>query len=279
MTSHEPTGRLSLNHATIPGWTVPEAADGCARAGVGWLGLWRHRVAEAGLETCRRALRDAGVRPSSLCRAGWFLVPEEGGASDRRGDNVRAVEEAAALGVETLVLVCGPAPARDLGGGRRAIAEEIAELALVAAERGVRLAVEPMHPMYCADRSAVVTLDQALDLARAAGARTGVIVDSYHVWWDPRVEALIEDAGASILGFHVADWLVETPDMLNGRGMIGDGVIDFGRLREAVDRAGYTGPIEVEIFNPDVWALEGDEALGLIVERCAKHLFATASEL
>lgn len=272
MTVSDPRRRLSLNHATIPGWTVPEAADGCARAGVGWIGLWRSRVAESGLETCRRALRDAGVRPSSLCRAGWFLVPEEGGASDRRGDNVRAVEEAAALGAETLVLVCGPAPTRDLAAGRRAIGDAIAELAIVAANTGVRLAVEPMHPMYCADRSAVVTLDHALELAQAAGRGTGVIVDTYHVWWDSRAERLIERAGGSVLGFHVADWLVDTPDMLEGRGMIGDGVIDFHHLRGAVDRAGYTGPIEVEIFNPDVWALDGDEALGLIVDRCVEHV-------
>ena len=200
-------------------------------------------------------------------------MPEEGGPSDRRADNIRAVEEAAALGAPALVLVCGPAPTRDLGGARQAIAESIAELAAVADGSGVRLAVEAMHPMYCADRSAVVTLDHALDLARAAGAGTGVIVDSYHVWWDPRLELLLENAAGSVLGFHVADWLVETPDMLNGRGMIGDGVIDFRRLREAVDGAGYTGPIEVEIFNPDIWALDGDEALALILDRCEKHLF------
>ncbi len=272
MTVAEARSRLSLNHATIPGWTVAEAADGCARAGLGWLGLWRHRVAESGLEACRRALRDAGVRASSLCRAGWFLVPEERGASDRRGDNFRAVEEAAALGVETLAVVCGPAPTRDLVSGREAIGEAIIELAAVAAEAGVRLAVEPMHPMYCADRSAVVTLDHALDLAAAAGGGTGVIVDTYHLWWDPRAEPLISRAGSSILGFHVADWLVDTPDMLTGRGMIGDGVIDFRRLRRAVEEAGYTGPIEVEIFNPEVWALDGDEALRLIVTRCAEHV-------
>jgi sugar phosphate isomerase/epimerase len=272
MTVPDPRGRLSLNHATIPGWTVPEAADGCARTGLGWLGLWRNRVAETGLERCRRALRDAGVGASSLCRAGWFLVPEEGGASDRRGDNLRAIEEAAALGAQTLVLVCGPAPTRDLDAGRQAIGEAIAELAAAASGTGVRLAVEPMHPMYCADRSAVVTLDHALDLAEAAGDGTGVIVDTYHVWWDPRAESLIERAGASVLGFHVADWLVDTPDMLEGRGMIGDGVIDFHRLRGAVDRAGYAGPIEVEIFNPEVWALDGDEALRLIIDRCAEYV-------
>lgn len=274
MSSSEDLSRLSLNQATIPGWSVAEAAEGCARAGVGWLGLWRNRVAEAGLGPSVLALRDAGVRVSSLCRGGWFLVAEQGAPADRRADNLRAVEEAAALGAETLVLVCGPAPDRDLGAARRRIAEAIAELAAPAAQSGVRLAIEPMHPMYCGDRSVVVTLAQARAMAEAAGPQVGVAVDTYHVWWDPEVEAEVEATGPRILGFHLADWLVPTPHMLNGRGLMGDGVIDFRRLSGAVGRAGYRGPVEVEIFNPGIWALPGPDALRLVCERYLTQVLA-----
>lgn len=266
--------RLSLNQATIPSWSVAEAAEGCARAGVGWLGLWRNRVAEAGLGPSVRALRDAGVRASSLCRGGWFLVAEQGGPADRRADNLRAVEEAAELGAEALVLVCGPAPDRDLGSARGRMEQAIADLADQAARSGVRLAVEPMHPMYCGDRSVVVTLAQARAMAEAAGPQVGVAVDTYHVWWDPQVEAEIEATGSRILGFHLADWLVPTPHMLNGRGLMGDGVIDFPRLARAVERAGYEGPVEVEIFNPDFWALPGPDALRLVCERYLTQVLA-----
>lgn len=246
---------------------MAEAADNCARAGVGWLGIWRNRVAEVGLEASARALRDAGVRVSSLCRGGWFLASEPGGPRDRRSDNRRAVEEAAVVGAQVLVLVCGPAPGRDLPAARARVGEAIAELAEHASACGVRLGVEPLHPMYCGDRSVVVTLAQALGLARAAGRGTGVIVDTYHVWWDPDLPTQVGAAGDMILGYHLADWLVPTPDMLNGRGLPGDGVIDFGPIGRLVAAAGYRGPIEVEVFNPDVWALPGYQALRLVIER------------
>jgi sugar phosphate isomerase/epimerase len=259
--------RLSLNQATIPSWSVAQAAEGCARAGVGWLGLWRHRVAEVGLEASARALGDAGVRASSLCRGGWFLAAEAGGPADRRSDNRRAVEEAAALGAPVLVLVCGPAPDRDLVGARARIGEAVAELSEHAQACGVRLGVEPLHPMYCGDRSVIVTLAQAASLARTAGHEAGVVVDTYHVWWDPDLAAQIAAAGDLILGYHLADWLVPTPDMLNGRGLPGDGLIDFGHINRLVAAAGYRGPVEVEIFNPKVWAMPGHETLRRVVER------------
>lgn len=263
--------RLSLNQASIPAWSVAEAAEGCARAGLGWIGLWRDRVAEAGLEAAARQVTDAGIRVSSLCRGGWFSTGEGGG---RRDDNHRAVEEAARLGAPVLVLVCGPGPDGDLEEGRRRVAEGIAELAPIAEKSDVRLAVEPLHPMYCADRSVVVTLDQALRLADGAGHGTGVIVDAYHVWWDPAVWSGIADAGERILGFHVNDWLDPTPDMLNGRGLMGDGVIDLRRLREAVDAAGYEGPVEVEIFNDEFWRRPPDAALAQICRRYLERVAA-----
>jgi sugar phosphate isomerase/epimerase len=263
--------RLSLNQASIPAWNVAQAAEGCARAGVGWIGLWRDRVAETGLETAARQVADAGIRVSSLCRGGWFST---GDPDRRRDDNRRAVEEAARLGAPVLVLVCGPGPGGDLEEGRRRVADGIADLAPLAETSGVRLAVEPLHPMYCADRSVVVTLDQALRLAVDAGHGTGVIVDAYHVWWDPAVWAGIAAAGERILGFHVNDWLDPTPDILNGRGLMGDGVIDLRRLRGAVDEAGYEGPIEVEIFSDEFARRPPDQALARICERYLEHVAA-----
>lgn len=261
--------RLSLNQATIPAWTVPQAAEACARAGLGWIGVWRDRVEEARLAAAARAIRAAGLGVSSLCRGGWFDAGSEAGRKERMDDNRRAVEEAAELGAMCLILVTGPAPDRDLAASRDRIGAAIPELAEYAAERGVALAVEPLHPTFCADRSVVVTLDHALALAQAAGPpeRVGVVVDAYHVWWDPAVLSRIAACRGRILGFHVSDWLVPTADMLNGRGMMGDGAIDLRGLRRGVDATGYAGPIEVEIFNPEVWSLPPPEALGLVASR------------
>lgn len=267
-----PAPRLSLNQASIPGWTVPEAVEGCAREGVAWIALWRDRIAEVGLERAARAVRDAGLGVSSVCRGGWFCAPDAGGRAARRDDNRRAVEEASALGARTLILVCGPAADRDLDAGRRHVEEAIAELAPFARSHGVSLAIEPLHPMYCGDRSVVVTLGQALTMAGRAGTGVGVAVDVYHVWWDPAVWDCIDAARGRVEGFHVNDWLVPTPDMLNGRGMMGDGVIELRRFREAVDHAGYDGPIEVEIFNADLWKLAPEDALRLIVGRYREHV-------
>jgi sugar phosphate isomerase/epimerase len=178
------------------------------------------------------------------------------------------VDEAAELGAPVLVLVCGPAPDRDLEAARLMALEGIAEVAPYAAERGVRLAIEPLHPMFAGDRSVVVTLAQANSMAKQlASAAIGVAVDVYHVWWDPAVYTEIARAAGTILGCHVSDWLVPPPHHLFGRGIPGDGVIEIRKLREAVDAAGYNGPIEVEIFNQQVWDTPGDEVLATIKDR------------
>ena len=260
--------RLSLNQATVDSWTLREAVEGCARHGIGWIGPWRHRVAELGVTASARLIRDAGVRVSSLCRGGWFPAATAGERLARIDDNRRAVEEAAELGTDVLVLVCGPAPDRDLAAAREMVAEGVAATLEHAAACSVRLAVEPLHPMFAGDRSVIVTLAQALDLAeRFPAERCGVVVDAYHVWWDPEVEAQVARAAGRILGYHVSDWLVPTPDLLLGRGMMGDGVIELRRLRGLVEAAGYAGPIEVEIFNRAVWDSPGDDVLALMRER------------
>ncbi len=264
--------RLSLNQKTTNNWSVRETAEGCVRAGIECIGLWRDRVAETGLSESARIVRDAGLRVSSLCRGGMFPAVDAATRRDRLEDNRRAVEEAAALGTDVLVLVCGPAPDRDLEAARVMVEEGIGELAPFAAEVGVKLAIEPFHPALMQERSVIVTLAQALDIAeRLEPDQVGVVVDAYHVWWDPDLYRQISRASGRIFGFHANDWLPPKPDLLLSRAMMGDGPIEIRRIREAVDAAGYAGPIEVEIFNQDIWNAPGDEVLALTKERYLQH--------
>jgi sugar phosphate isomerase/epimerase len=262
--------RVSLNQITAEQLSLGEAAAACARAGVPWIGPWRHKLAD-GAESAAGLVREAGLRVSSLCRGGFFPAPDAARRRERDADNRRAVDEAATLGTDVLVLVCGPAPDGDLWAARRMVLEGIERLLPHAAERGVRLGIEPLHPMMIAERSVVVTLAQANDIAeRFDPAHVGVVIDAYHVWWDPDLERQVERAAGRIVGYHVSDWLSPTPDVLAGRGMMGDGVIDLRGLRGLVEDAGYHGPIEVEVINPTLAELSGDELLALVCERCLR---------
>ncbi|RNL82167.1 sugar phosphate isomerase/epimerase family protein [Halostreptopolyspora alba] len=263
--------RLSLNQKTVNRCTTAEAVDGCVRAGIPAIGLWREPVHEIGVRRAATLVRDAGLRVSSLCRGGFFTVEEGPHRRAALDDNRRALDEAAELGAPCLVLVVGGLPegSRDLPAARERVVEALAELAPYAAERGVRLALEPMHPVYCADRGVVSTLGQAVTAAeRFPAAQVGVVVDTFHVWWDPELFPQIARAGTRIASFQVSDWITPLPaDVLLGRGMMGDGHVEFAPLRAAVDAAGYHGDIEVEIFNADVWARDPNEVLDTMVAR------------
>lgn len=265
--------RLSLNQITTKSWCVREAAEGCARAGIPWIGLWRDKVAETGLKQSARIVRDAGLKVSSLCRGGMFPALTKAERAARIDDNRRAIEEAATLGTDVLILVCGAAPDRNIDAARRTVEEGLELLIPDAAAVGVKLAIEPLHPAFAADRSVITTLGQANNIVeRLDHPQVGVAIDVYHVWWDPELYREIERSAGRILGFHVNDWLRGGGDPLVSRGMMGDGVIELRRMREAVDAAGYDGPIEVEIFNEGVWAMPGDEALELIKARYLEHV-------
>jgi sugar phosphate isomerase/epimerase len=272
--------RLSLNQRTVQRLGVPAAVELCARHGIPAIGLWREPVASYGLAASAKLVRDAGLRVSSLCRGGFFTATDPAAYRAALDDNRRAVDESAELGTGTLVLVVGglPAGSKDLVGARRRVAEAVAELAPYAAERGVRLALEPMHPIFTADRGVLATLGEALDLAeRFPVEQVGVVVDTYHVWWDPAVEAQLARAGARIASYQVCDWIVPLPaDTLLGRGVMGDGHVDFPHLTAAVRTAGYRGDIEVEIFNADVWAADPD-ALARTLKR--RHVTEIAVSL
>ncbi|KAB1908432.1 sugar phosphate isomerase/epimerase [Micromonospora sp. AMSO1212t] len=276
MTADPRLARLSLNQRTTRRWSVAEAVDGCVRAGIPAIGLWREPVAGIGVPAAARLVADAGLRVSSLCRGGFLTAADEAGRTEALADNRRAIDEAAALRAACLVLVVGGLPpgSRDLAGARRRVADALAELAPYAAERGVRLALEPLHPMYCADRAVLSTLGQALDLAEAFPAeQVGVVVDTFHVWWDPDVWRQIARAGTRIASFQVCDFLTPLPaDVLLGRGMMGDGHIDFPPLRRAVEAAGYSGDVEVEIFNAEVWATDPDQVLATMTARYVERV-------
>jgi sugar phosphate isomerase/epimerase len=253
--------RFTLNAATTKYWPIDQAVAGCAALGVPRIGLWREEVTAYGLERTAKVVRDAGVRVTSLCRGGFFSA--EGWFDDNR----RAVDEAATLGAPVLVLVSGglPAGSRDLDAAREHVGEAVGRLLPHARDAGVRLAIEPLHPMFCSDRCVVSTLAQALDLAAPYPPEAvGVVVDTYHVWWDDQVFAQIERAGRErrIACFQVADWLTPLPEgVLLGRGLPGEGCVDLRRFRQAVDAAGYTGPVEVEVFHAGTWARPGPEVL------------------
>lgn len=265
--------RLSLNQITTNRWSLKEAVEGCARAEIPEIALWRHKIEEIGLKESKRIVRDAGIKVSSICRGGMFPAATEAERKDRIDDNRRAVDEAAELGTDVLVLVCGPAPNKDLAGARKMVADGIEELVPYAKERGIKLGIEPLHPMYAAERSVIVSLAQANDLAeKYSPDEVGVVVDVFHVWWDPDMFNQIARAIGRILGYHVSDWIVPTPDLLMGRGMMGDGVIDLHPIRLAVEEAGYKGPIEVEIFNQEIWDQPGDDVLALMKDRYIKYV-------
>jgi sugar phosphate isomerase/epimerase len=260
--------RLSLNQATVKHLGFASAVDLCVRHDIPAIGLWRDRVAEVGLASAASLVRRAGLHVSSLCRGGFFTSPDLAAV---RADNVAAVREAAALGADVLVLVCGGLVpgSRDLGLARRMVADAIGELVPVAQRLGVRLGIEALHPMFGADRCVITSLGEAVDLALPFPAEAvGVVVDTYHVWWDARLFAELARAAGRIVSYQVCDWVVPLPaDVLLGRGHLGDGVIDFGPISAAVEAAGYRGYVEVEIFNADVWAAPADRTATVVRER------------
>ncbi|WP_243901158.1 sugar phosphate isomerase/epimerase family protein [Glycomyces niveus] len=251
--------RFSFNHATAKFWDQREAVEACARTGSG-IGLWREPVQEMGLEASAKLVKDAGVEVTSLCRAGFFTDPKR----EAIDDNKRAIDEAAALGAPTLVLVSGGIPeGGTIDSAREGVKEALAELAPYAGERGVTLSIEPLHPMFASDRCVVTTINEALDLAAPyPAAQVGVVVDTYHIWWDPQVWQGIARAGheGRIASFQFADWVTPLPaGVLTGRGQLGDGCVDFKRYLAEVDATGFAGPIEVELFNDALWARPGAE--------------------
>ncbi|WP_067779832.1 sugar phosphate isomerase/epimerase family protein [Actinomyces vulturis] len=284
--------RCSLNTATIKKATLKEAVDTAARAGYGAVGMWRDRVQEVGMEQAAKIAQDAGLRVSSLCRGGFFTTNDPERAKEAVEDNRLAIIEAATIGTKELIMVVGGLPAnpspseparpdatdadRDVVAARERIAERLADLAPFAKEHGVRLVLEPMHPIFAADRGCLSTLGQALDFAAPFDSDVvGVVADTYHVWWDPQLRESIARAGKEgrLASYQICDWVLPLKeDTLNSRGYVGEGYCDFKTISTWIKEAGYTGDVETEIFNTDIWARPFDEVVEHVGADYAKYV-------
>ena len=262
---------LSLNLATVRRqWTLPQAVEAAERFGFAGVAPWREMVQETGVAQSAHIFRDSGLRVTGYCRGGLFGAAGAEKLQASVDDTRRAIDEAAAIGAECIVVIGGGLPpgSRDLPGARRMFVDGLAAVLPHARACRIPLALEPMHPMYAADRGCITTLREMLDIADLLGNDgLGIAVDTYHVWWDPELAQQIARASGRIIAHHICDWLVPTRHLLNDRGMMGDGVIDFPAIRGMVEAAGYLGIQEVEIFSDDWWSRPGDEVLSTIVER------------
>lgn len=264
--------RLSFNQMTADPWSLQQVIRNCSTTGIPYIGVWRHKLSGDAAKASAM-IRGEGLRVSSLCRGGWFSAPTAEERRKRVADNRLAIEEAALLGAPVVVIVSGPADGQTLEDARATVLDGLLEVLPDAEKAGVTLGIEPLHPMYAAERSVVVTLKQANDLAdQLSSSAAGVVVDAFHVWWDPEVMQQIERTRGRIVGFHVSDWPVPLPGILMGRAMMGDGVIALRKLRQAVDATGYSGPIEVEIFNEEIWKSADEKLLERIQERFLENV-------
>jgi sugar phosphate isomerase/epimerase len=272
---------LSLNTATVrKQGDLTAIIEACARHGIRAIDPWRDQVASVGLDRAVRAVRDAGLELSGYCRGGMFTA-DAAHRIEARDDNRRAVDEACALGAPCIVLVVGGLPqysrpgsvaSKDISAARTQVHDAIAEMLEYAKQANMPLAIEPLHPAYAADRACVNTTKQALDICDALDPQRsgalGVALDVYHIWWDPELMPQIVRAGKDrLLAFHVCDWLVPTKDILNDRGMMGDGVIDIASVRSAVEAQGFAGYSEIEIFSSEWWSKPIDEVLQTCIAR------------
>ncbi|MDQ6620950.1 MAG: sugar phosphate isomerase/epimerase [Pseudomonadota bacterium] len=269
------TSLLSINTATLrEQWNLAQIIEGCARHGIRYISPWRDQVASMGLKEAARRIGDNGLGLSGYCRAGMFPGIDRAARQATRDDNRRAVDEALTLGAPCLVVIAGGLPkdpegkvvSKDLAGAREMVRDGIGDLLDYARSAGLPLAIEPLHPMYAADRACVNTMAHANDLCDELGAGMGIAVDVYHVWWDPNLQREIERAASAtpsrLLAYHISDWLVPTKDLLLDRGMMGDGVIDLPLIRSWMEAAGFRGPHEAEIFSANNWwKRDADEVL------------------
>lgn len=263
---------VSLNTATVrEQWDLRQMIEGCVRHGIGGISPWRDKLQECGVDEAARMLADTDLAVTGLCRGGMFPAADTAGRQAALDDNRRAVDEAVGIGAQCLVLVVGGMPegSRDIADARQQVQDGIGALLEYSRPAGIPLAIEPLHPMYAADRACVNTMAQANDICDVLGDDgLGIALDVYHVWWDPDLATEITRAGKRrILAFHVCDWLVPTTDLLLDRGMPGDGVIDIRAIREQVEGVGYDGHCEVEILSTRWWAEDPDTIMETLIER------------
>lgn len=261
--------KLCLHTITTKAWSIEEAAEKYAASGIQWISVWREALEGRDPNRVGEMLEEKGLQVASLVRGGFFASADRSERMEAIEENRRALEEAAGLKAPLLVLVCGADPRQSLEDSREQIGQGIRALLPMAEELGIKLGIEALHPMYADTRSAINTLKQANDLAEKIGSDlVGVVVDVYHLWWDPELESEIRRSGAlhKLFAFHICDWKVPTADMLNDRELMGRGCIPVPRIRKWVESAGFDGPHEVEVFSHHYWAMDQDAYLKKIIE-------------
>jgi len=266
--------RLCIHTITTKPWQIEEAAKNFAEAGVEGITVWRDALEGRNIKLTGKLLREHDLTIVSLCRGGFFPAKDLNKRKLAIDDNRRAIDEAVELGTSMIVLVCGADPSQPLEESRKQIRDGIAAILPEAAVAGVKLAIEPLHPMYADTRSAINTLAQANDLAEGLNSPSvGVAIDVYHVWWDPSLEKEIERCGANgnLLAFHICDWKVPTSDLLLDRTLMGEGCIPIKQIRSLVEAAGFTGFNEVEIFSTEYWKYDQAEFLKKIITAYKEH--------
>jgi len=257
---------LSIHTMTTKPWSLEQACANYAKAGVQGVTVWRQHLAPSGAAKGRELLKTHGLTCTALCRGGFFPAVDQAGRNTAIEDNRIAIRDAQELGAPMVVLVCGAVPGLPLAEARKMVEDGICAVEPEARAAGVKLAIEPLHPMYAADRSCITTLGEARRLCeRINSSAVGIALDVFHVWWDPDLEAEISKSGKWTCGFHLCDWRAPLRDMLNDRSVMGDGCIPLRRIRELVRKAGFTGWDEVEIFSDELWA--GDQSA--LVDRIA----------
>jgi sugar phosphate isomerase/epimerase len=255
----EDLSRLCIHTITTRPWSIEEAAKNYSSGGVKGITVWRDALTDRNIKETGEMLRHHGLSVVSLCRGGFFPAKDKLKRLAAIDDNKRAIEEAFKLGTKQIVLVCGADPSQSLEDSREQIHDGISEVIPEAKAAGVKLAIEPLHPMYADTRSAINTLAQANDMVEKLNSPSvGVAVDVYHVWWDPDLEKEIARCGITktLLAFHVCDWKSPTVDLLNDRGLMGEGCIPLRKIRSWVEAAGFNGFIEVEIFSTEYWKMD-----------------------
>jgi sugar phosphate isomerase/epimerase len=263
-------GKLAIHTMTHKPWTLRQCIDAFTKAGLGGISVWRDVIEPIGADEARKMLRDSGLKVPALVRGGFFPAVDPGDRQKAIDVNRRYIDEAAAIGAEMVVLVVGAVPGMPMDEARMHVTDGIGALLPHAVKRNIKLAIEPLHPMYAADRSCINRMREARKVCEQLRSRmVGVAVDVYHVWWDPDLEKEIELAGKqhTLFGLHLSDWRVNTRDLLNDRGLMGDGCIDIKTIRHRAKRAGFNGMDEVEVFSDAYWAMDQSAYLDKIIER------------
>lgn len=250
--------RLCVHTLTTKPWNLKQCVENYSAAGIHGISIWRNVLADQNLSVVKKMLDDYNLVAVSVVRGGFFPSIEKTKRELSIQDNRLAIDQAAAIGSGMLVLVCGADGRQSLEKSREQIKEGIFKIEPYAKSAGIKLAIEPLHPMYAGDRSAINTLAQANQMCEEIiSENVGIAIDVYHLWWDDTLETEIKRCGnnGNLFAFHVCDWNVPTVDFLNDRGLMGEGCINIPQIRGWVEETGFKGFIEVEIFSEKYWAL------------------------